>query len=86
MILERPPDLVITDVDMPFMTGYEFVAALKGDRSTDGIPVIFLAAHDDVDEHSKTLGAVAYFRKPISADRLLEVVGLYMPPTPHPEG
>lgn len=73
---------MITEVDMPFRTGYELVAALKGDGLTRGIPVIFLAANDDVDERSKSLGAVAYLRKPLSANRLLDVVRLYAAPIP----
>ena len=71
------PDLIICDVEMPHMTGYELVAALKADSATQHIPVIFLTVVDDVAERARKLGAVAYLTKPVMADRLLEVVRLF---------
>ena len=41
----RPPDLVITDVLMPVMDGYEFVRQLRLDPATSAIPVVFYTAH-----------------------------------------
>ena len=76
-ILRARPDLLLCDVEMPYLDGYEFVAALKKDEQTRDIPVVFLSVREDVDEHAKRLGAVAYLRKPLIADRLLEVVSLY---------
>ena len=73
------PDLVVCDVDMPYMSGYEFVAALKSDPLTQQIPVIFLTVRDDVADHAGRLGAAAYLRKPVTADRLLQAVDLYAP-------
>ena len=42
MVLRSPPNLIITDVNMPHMDGFEFIAALKSDKSIPDIPVIFL--------------------------------------------
>lgn len=75
--LQAPPALMIVDVNMPFMNGYEFVAALKADQSTCDIPIVFLTSRNDVPDEAKRLGAVAYLNKPVVADRLLEVVQLY---------
>jgi CheY-like chemotaxis protein len=72
------PDLAIVDLNMPYLTGDEFVAALRSDPSTKEIPVIFLSASDDLADHAKLLGAVAYLSKPVSAARLLDVVALYV--------
>ena len=76
LLLKEHPDMIIVDVNMPYMDGYEFVAALKGDPETSAIPVVFLSASHDVAERAPELGAVAFLHKPVLADRLLEVVAL----------
>ena len=77
IVLNCAPDLIIADVNMPYMNGYEFVSALKADSATRNIPVVFLTTSDDVAERARQLGAAAYLTKPVSAARLLEVVGLF---------
>lgn len=74
MILDQAPDLLILDVNMPYMSGYELVQVLKSDGSTKDIPVVLLTSNTDVAERSRELGAAAYLRKPISTTRLFEVV------------
>jgi CheY-like chemotaxis protein len=78
MVLSEKPDLLIVDVQMPYMNGYEFVAALKGDPETRDIPVVFLTTDDNVAAQATRLGAAAYLAKPVMADRLLDVVRLYV--------
>nr|WP_287412699.1 hybrid sensor histidine kinase/response regulator [Pseudodesulfovibrio sp.] len=65
---EAPPDLVLLDVMMPGMDGYEVCRQLKDGRTTRDIPVIFVTALDDPDKEAKglDLGAVDYITKPIS--------------------
>ena len=62
-------DLVLLDINMPEMDGYEVCARLKSDPATENIPVIFVTARDDVAEETKglALGAIDYMIKPISA-------------------
>jgi len=62
------PDLILLDIMMPDMDGYEVCRQLKADPKTQGIPVIFLSAKTQAaDEHlGFTLGAVDYITKPIS--------------------
>jgi CheY-like chemotaxis protein len=79
IVLQAPPDLIITDVNMPHMDGFEFVAALKADTSLPRIPVIFLTSVDDGDSRSRELGAVGYVTKPVRADRLLSLVAQHVP-------
>jgi len=76
-ILRETPDVILCDVEMPYLDGYEFVAALRTDELTKDIPVIFLSAREDLKEYASTLGAAAYLRKPVTSDRLLEVVALF---------
>ena len=78
LMLRDRPDLVIVDVQMPYMNGYEFVGAMKSDPATRDIPVVFLSTDENVASQASRLGAAAYLHKPVMADRLLEVVGLFV--------
>lgn len=63
-----PPDLVLLDIMMPEMDGYEVLRQLRADPRTRDIPVIFLTAMSSVEEERRglELGAVDYITKPIS--------------------
>ena len=78
-VLKHPPDLILSDVNMPHMDGFEFIAALKSDPSLPNIPVIFLTSMEDGDVRGKELGAVGYLTKPVRADRLLEMIAKHVP-------
>ena len=78
-VLKSAPDLIITDVSMPHMDGFEFVAALKADTTVPRIPVIFLTSVEDGDARGRELGAVGYITKPVRADRLLSLVAQHVP-------
>ncbi len=77
-VLRRPPDLIISDVNMPHMDGFEFVQALKSDRTVPDIPVIFLTSMEEGDHRGKELGAVGYITKPVRADKLLKLVSQHV--------
>jgi putative two-component system response regulator len=65
---QERPDLVLLDVMMPGMTGFEVCAALKAQPATAAIPVIFVTALADTDDEVEgfAVGAVDYIAKPIS--------------------
>ena len=65
---ERPPDLVLLDVEMPGMDGFEVLRRLKADPLTQALPVIFVTGHTDNEVESRCLeaGAVDYISKPIN--------------------
>ena len=86
MVLRGRPDLIITDVNMPHMDGFEFIAALKADKTIPDIPVIFLTSVEEGDHRGKQLGAVGYITKPVRADRLLQLVARHIPGGTHPIG
>lgn len=86
MVLRSPPDLIISDVNMPHMDGFEFVSALKADTTIPNIPVIFLTTFEEGDERGKELGVVGYLTKPIRADRLLSMVVQHVPGGSYPIG
>ena len=64
------PDLILLDIMMPEMDGYEVCERLKADPKTTDIPIIFLTAKIEVDDEISgfTLGAVDYITKPIKAE------------------
>lgn len=78
LIRESKPDLAIVDIEMPYLSGDEFVAAVRSDPLTKDLPVVFLSSREDLADHAKLLDAVAYLRKPVVVDRLLDVVALYV--------
>ena len=65
---EPPPDLILLDVMMPEMDGYEVCTRLKADPTTADIPVIFLTVQTESEDetHGFDVGAVDYIRKPFS--------------------
>jgi serine phosphatase RsbU (regulator of sigma subunit) len=65
---DPPPDIILLDVMMPEMDGYEVCARLKADAKTRDIPIIFITAMSDARDETKglELGAVDYITKPIS--------------------
>jgi putative two-component system response regulator len=67
------PDLILLDIMMPGMSGYEVCQALKADLRTQPIPVIFLTAMSAPEDEQKglELGAVDYVTKPINPSLLL---------------
>jgi diguanylate cyclase (GGDEF)-like protein len=66
----KAPDLILLDVVMPELDGYEVYARLKADYRTSEIPVIFITGLDDVKAETRglELGAVDYIFKPIKPD------------------
>jgi adenylate cyclase len=67
-ISNEPPDLILLDVMMPGIDGYEVCRRLKENKATNDIPVIFLTAKAEVEDEQMglELGAVDYITKPIS--------------------
>lgn len=65
---DTPPDLILLDIMMPEMDGYEVCRRLKADPITSHIPVIFLTAKSDIqdEELGLQIGAVDYITKPVS--------------------
>jgi CheY-like chemotaxis protein len=80
------PDLVITDILMPGMNGYEFVRRLRTDPETDGLPVVFCTAHyeeGEVRHLAAACGVTQFIPKPCDPDTVVRTVAqaLGTPPT-----
>lgn len=70
---EKKPDLVLLDVSMPHMNGFEALTALRGNSATMNTPVILVSAHRDEAEVVKgfSLGADDYITKPFNSGELM---------------
>lgn len=75
-----PPDLVLLDISMPVMSGYEVCQALKADDRTREIPVIFLSALSEVRDKVKAfeVGGIDYITKPFQAKEVLARVEVHL--------
>jgi two-component system cell cycle response regulator DivK len=79
LIEARHPDLVLLDVNMPVLNGYEACRRLKADPATRAIPVVMLTAatQDDDRERGLAAGADGYVTKPFSPGALLAQLGAH---------
>lgn len=79
-IHEAPPDLLLLDIGLPGMDGYTFCRQLKDDGATKDIPVIFVSAHDTVEERlaGYDAGAEDFIVKPFDPAELARKVGVAM--------
>ena len=70
------PDLIVMDIQMPHVTGYELIVALKADPTLRHIPVMAVTAYAgrEDEERIRAAGAQAYVSKPISLMRFIEAV------------
>lgn len=73
---EEKPDLVLLDIVMPGMDGYEVCRRIKANPSFKEVPVIFLSGNDSTEEKQKgmELGAVDFMTKPIDSDMVVKKV------------
>jgi len=80
-VIETPPDLILLDVDMPYMSGLEVLQALKSDPKSAHIPVVMLTGRTD-DETWLTAtraGACAYLTKPVEREELFATLRKWLP-------
>ena len=77
---EFAPDLIIMDIQMPHVTGYEIILELKADDVLSTIPVMAVTAYAgrEDEDRIRTAGADAYISKPISLARFMEAVRAFV--------
>jgi CheY-like chemotaxis protein len=76
------PDIVLMDLSMPVMDGYEATGILKADDATKSIPIVGLSAHAMVGDREKAIdaGCDDYDTKPVDLPRLLGLIEKYIGP------
>jgi twitching motility two-component system response regulator PilG len=85
---KEKPGLVITDVRMPRMDGFELCAAIRADPGLADVPVVMLTSLDDgLSRHKgRLVGASAFLTKPVGIDALRSVVSRLLPEAPRSAG
>jgi CheY-like chemotaxis protein len=75
-VLAEKPDLIISDINMPYMDGLELLEVLRADPATADIPLMVFTASDSDEHHARArrLGVAGYLVKPIMVDELLRVI------------
>jgi len=73
-VREENPDLIVLDVQMPNMNGYEFMTELKAFQGFETTPVIMLTANETMEDIFKLEGVKGYFVKPVSLSALMEKI------------
>ena len=75
-VLASPPDLILLDVELPYMNGLDVLKALKTDPATHTIPVIVLTGRDDEEcfQRAQALGADAFLNKPVQYRQLIDEI------------
>ena len=76
------PDVILLDLMMPVMDGFQFREAQTADPALNDIPVVLLSAHADVPAVASSMGVAAGLRKPFAVDKLLETLDRVCGPRP----
>lgn len=76
-VREHKPDLILLDLMMPIMDGWEFVQALRAMPQFASIPVVVITAHYQIGRTQQELNARAIITKPFDIDQIGEVVRTY---------
>ena len=71
------PNVILLDLMMPVMNGWEFREEQLRDQSLAAIPTVIITAHNRPDESARELGAVSCIRKPVKPELLLSTVGKF---------
>lgn len=85
-VIADQPDLIVLDIFVPFLDGFEMLAALQSDPATRGIPVIVLTGHgdDETFARARQLGAAAFLTKPVEGTRLIAAIEEQLAARPGP--
>ena len=81
-VARRRPDLILMDLSMPVLDGYQAARLLKADDATRSVPIVGLSAHAMIGDREKALAAGCddYDTKPIELPRLLSKVEAFLSP------
>ena len=76
VIYKKKPDLILLDLLMPKINGYEFLAEVKAIENLKKIPIIVVSALSDIENIQKAmdLGAHSFIKKPVDIQKLVELV------------
>ena len=81
-LLPVQPDLILLDLMMPVMDGWEFAQRMRARNDVKHLPIIVLSADRNVSAKAKDIGAVGHLAKPFELNELLEMVRSALPRAP----
>lgn len=72
----NPPDLIITDINMPRMDGFELIAAVRAEQALRTLPILVLSTEfgDDKKARAREAGATGWITKPFDSDKLAAAI------------
>ena len=82
MVRQEKPDLIILDIQMPHMNGFEFMGELKRVQGIKTTPVVMLTANETMEDIFKVEGVRGYFVKPVVLVELVETIKQILGPNP----
>jgi len=86
-VIDNAPDLILLDLSVPYLDGFEILEALRTDPATRDIPVLVLTGRGDDETYTRAreLGAAQLLTKPVERDLLMKAIdGQLGPRQPHP--
>jgi DNA-binding response OmpR family regulator len=78
-LVERRPDLLIIDAQLPYLTGIDFVATLIADQTRPALPVVFVTGSEELSLRAQALADACLVKPFLATDLLLAVNGLLRP-------
>jgi len=75
-LLDTPPDLILLDLDLPYLSGFEVLEALRSDPASQKIPVIIVTgnADEEVNDRCRTIGIEGFLTKPFKGEHLIQAI------------
>lgn len=77
---DHVPDLVLLDVALPGLSGYEVCRSIRADPRTVEVPVVYLTARETPEDRAKGTDGDLYLVKPVLASKLLSMVSVFLGP------
>lgn len=78
-VTTQRPDLVLADINMPYLSGLQLIEAMKSDPATAHIPVIFVTGNAAAEADAMRAGGAGFLTKPVRDDDLLAMVARHLP-------
>jgi two-component system phosphate regulon response regulator PhoB len=75
-LIDAPPDLILLDLDLPYLSGFEVLEALRKDPASGKIPVVIVTGHaeEEVHERCRGIGIEGYLTKPFKSEHLVQTI------------
>jgi CheY-like chemotaxis protein len=78
-VTTQRPDLILADINMPYLSGLQLIEAMKSDPATAHIPVIFVTGNAAAEAEAMRVGGAGFLTKPVRDEDLLAMVARHLP-------